>query len=202
MTIQTINIGGYANDGTGDDLRTAFEKVNANFALLGTTLSIINGTNLGSGVGVFAQRNNNTLNLEFKTLTSTDQSVEITSTANTVNLKNLSKLVNDPLPTVVAPIFSGSILTNPFNLNNNRIINGDLYTTVYGLDVRIVSALLEILIASNSSTINIDFGSILLDQPGMLNPPTTVLDMNGVNLDGFVGSPITSTLDFGSYDPV
>jgi hypothetical protein len=27
MSIQTINIGGFANDGTGDDLRTAFLKV-------------------------------------------------------------------------------------------------------------------------------------------------------------------------------
>jgi hypothetical protein len=32
MTIQTINIGNVVNDGLGDDLRTAFEKVNANFA--------------------------------------------------------------------------------------------------------------------------------------------------------------------------
>ena len=31
MPIQTINLGNYANDGTGDDLRTAFEKINANF---------------------------------------------------------------------------------------------------------------------------------------------------------------------------
>ena len=28
MTIQTINIGALANDGTGDDLRAAFLKVN------------------------------------------------------------------------------------------------------------------------------------------------------------------------------
>lgn len=32
MAIQLINIGSYANDSTGDDLRTAFAKVNANFA--------------------------------------------------------------------------------------------------------------------------------------------------------------------------
>lgn len=30
MAIQTINLGTYANDGTGDDLRSAFQKVNAN----------------------------------------------------------------------------------------------------------------------------------------------------------------------------
>ncbi|NBP57088.1 hypothetical protein EBU71_11260 [bacterium] len=31
VILETINLGGYANDGTGDDLRTAFAKVIANF---------------------------------------------------------------------------------------------------------------------------------------------------------------------------
>ena len=31
MAIQTINVGNLANDGTGDDLREAFIKVNQNF---------------------------------------------------------------------------------------------------------------------------------------------------------------------------
>lgn len=47
MAQQTINIGATANDGTGDQLRTAFDKVNDNFnevytELGGTTLSNIN----------------------------------------------------------------------------------------------------------------------------------------------------------------
>jgi hypothetical protein len=53
MAIQTVNLGTYANDGTGDDLRTAFTKVNSNFAEL-DTLTIVGGTNLGSGSPVFA----------------------------------------------------------------------------------------------------------------------------------------------------
>ena len=32
MTFQPINVGTVANDGTGDPLRTAFIKVNANFS--------------------------------------------------------------------------------------------------------------------------------------------------------------------------
>ena len=32
MTVQTINIGTLANDGSGDDLREAFIKTNQNFA--------------------------------------------------------------------------------------------------------------------------------------------------------------------------
>ena len=45
MAIQTINLGTYANDGTGDDLRTAFEKVKANFIELYSTVF---GANVGS----------------------------------------------------------------------------------------------------------------------------------------------------------
>lgn len=45
MAIQTINLGTYANDGTGDDLRTAFQKVNANLIEL---YSISGGANIGS----------------------------------------------------------------------------------------------------------------------------------------------------------
>ena len=49
MPIQRIEIGGYANDGTGDDLRTAFNKVNANFALLDSDAQINDGANVGTG---------------------------------------------------------------------------------------------------------------------------------------------------------
>lgn len=38
ITLQQINLGGYANDGTGDDLRTAFSKVMANFNTLKNTI--------------------------------------------------------------------------------------------------------------------------------------------------------------------
>jgi hypothetical protein len=40
MAIQTINIGSSANKGDGDPLRTAFKKINENFAELDTTNTI------------------------------------------------------------------------------------------------------------------------------------------------------------------
>ena len=45
MAIQPINLGTYANDGTGDDLRVAFQKVNANILELYST---VYGANVGS----------------------------------------------------------------------------------------------------------------------------------------------------------
>ena len=47
MTIQTINIGNVVNDGLGDDLRTAFQKVNANFTDLSAQLTIT-ASNVGA----------------------------------------------------------------------------------------------------------------------------------------------------------
>lgn len=58
MAKQTINIGSAANDGTGDPLRTAFDKINDNFdeiytELGGTTTSNIKitGNTIGTDVG-------------------------------------------------------------------------------------------------------------------------------------------------------
>ena len=88
MAINLINIGNIANDGTGDDLREAFIKVNQNFEELDlrddeqTTAS-----NLGdTGEGLFVRRN--VYDLEFKkisaganlTLTADDDKIVIAGT--------------------------------------------------------------------------------------------------------------------------
>ena len=56
MAQQTINIGNVVNDGLGDDLRTAFQKVNANFSALNTELTVT-AVNVGStGSRVFKEK--------------------------------------------------------------------------------------------------------------------------------------------------
>ena len=187
MPIQTINLGNYANDGTGDDLRTAFTKVNENFAFVGTTAALTNGTNLGTGVRIFKQRNATDPLLEFRTLTSTDNSVEITFTAEEVNLKNKSTLANDPTPTLGANL----------NLSTYHVYGGDVQTTVFGIDLRVSTALVELMFASNSVTI--DFGTFLAPGGGNGMPGNTgtPLDLNGTLLNGFVGTPVVGNIDFG-----
>ena len=94
MAVQLINIGNVANDGTGDDLREAFIKVNQNFEELDlrddeqTTAS-----NLGiEGEGIFAQRLN--YDLQFKkisaganvTLTADDNKIVIAADSGVSDL--------------------------------------------------------------------------------------------------------------------
>lgn len=67
MALRTINLGSVANDGTGDDLREAFEKIIFNFADLDArTPETTTAVNLGAGAGVFANKNN--AELQFKSL--------------------------------------------------------------------------------------------------------------------------------------
>ena len=56
MTVQTINIGNQVNDGLGDDLRSAFQKVNANFSELSAQLTITVGTAATTGVNIFKEK--------------------------------------------------------------------------------------------------------------------------------------------------
>ena len=57
MSLQQINLGTVANDGTGDDLRTAFQKIISNFNQLDArTPEATTVVNLGAGQGVFASK--------------------------------------------------------------------------------------------------------------------------------------------------
>ena len=121
MTVQTINIGNIANDGTGDDLRDAFIKVNQNFEELdlrqpeSTTAS-----NVGPvGEGVFAQKVS--ADLQFKKLVA-GGNITLESTDNSVTINALGGLQS-----LIFSSDSGSaILTDGSVLN---IYGGDNIST-------------------------------------------------------------------------
>ena len=86
MAITRINVGTLANDGTGDDLRQAFVKVNNNFDDLDARVqNQATGENLGSGEGIFYTKENGVLG--FKSLVG-GTNIELTSDANTVTINN------------------------------------------------------------------------------------------------------------------
>ena len=209
MTIQPINLGNYANDGTGDDLRTAFNKVNSNFAILNSEAAISTAVNLGGGTGVFKDKSG--VNLEFKTLTSTDNSVNITNTASTVNLQSITALLNDANPT----------LSTNLNLNNHYVYGGDIHSTVYGVTVPVIDSLLSLLVDNNPSLL-VDMGGIstptgyqtagptgyLWDFGSVLAPASSKYDLGqlssatGFSLTGSNGTKITLANNFttvGNY---
>jgi hypothetical protein len=90
MSITTINIGNNANDGLGDNLRTAFEKVNANFTELSvvanaiTTVSITAPAN-PSGYSIFTGLENSAL--KFKDLAA-GRNISFNETPNSVIISN------------------------------------------------------------------------------------------------------------------
>ena len=182
MPIQRIEIGGYANDGTGDDLRTAFNKVNANFTLLDSDAQINDGANLGTGTAVLKGKTGTIL--QFKTLTSTDTSVTLTATDNTVNLR-----ANTRLSTDLTPALGGNL-----NLNNRDIVGaGDVKASVYGIDLVALNAMMALLIESNNN-IAVDFGSF--------NSPTGFdTNANGYTFDmgSFTGTQSANRFNFGTF---
>lgn len=106
MAKQTINIGSTANDGTGDPLRTAFQKINDNFAEL---------------YGVDNDLNTLDANLDVRTysITTTTTNGDITITPNGTGNINLGSIT-----------INGSRITandsSTININEGVIIDGTL----------------------------------------------------------------------------
>jgi hypothetical protein len=172
-------------------LRTAFTKVNANFEFLNSVAAINNGENLGTGTGLFKQAIG--AKLQFKGLTSTDTSVTITGTTDSVNLAAKTRLSTDLTPTLSADL----------SLNGHAIkaINGgDIQSTVYGLSIPNLQYLVALLLESNS--LNVDMGSFTSPTGSGTNGSSGYpLDMNGTLLDsaGFSVTPPVNQLNFGEF---
>jgi len=94
MAIQTINVGNIPNDGTGDDLREAFVKVNQNFTDVDTRVNAVptQAENLGTtGEGIFAQKVDDTL--QFKSIVGS-QNVTVSSDGSSITLEARGGLDN------------------------------------------------------------------------------------------------------------
>jgi len=181
MAIQTINIGNLVNDGLGDDLRTAFQKVNANFTDLASSLTVTASNAAGTaGHGIFAQKTNS--ELQFKNLIAGNK-IQLTSFSDSVRIDFTN-----------ADAFT-RITTD------NGIINGSAFgqISVLGTD--------NISVTATSSTITVDTQLAVTDilsncDFGAIgNPITNVAQfmflVTTVDL-GSITSPGTHYLDFGS----
>jgi hypothetical protein len=201
MTIQTINIGNRVNDGLGDDLRTAFEKVNANFIELEQSLTVTASNAGDSGAGIFKQKIGS--NLEFKNLVSGrnisldefENSISIgstapdafsrfdtdagTVTANTSNQGHIT-LEGTPAPGSISGIKDIEVTSDGLNYVRFKTVIPvtDILTTY---DFGFISGLFNNAVQLAVSSSNIDFGTVLLPGTfsldlGKLNPSNTTYD--------------------------
>jgi hypothetical protein len=178
MTLQVINLGNVANDGKGDDLRTAFEKVNANFAALVIDAADTTGTNLGSlGARVFKEATNN--DMKFRRLVA-GYNMNVVETDNTIEFSmsgaNNIIMVSDNGSLIAAPggtinILGGTGITVTANENTKTL------TIVGGLVNETAPAL--------SANLDADGNSI-----------TNINNINGTNWDDMIGKLFN--FDFGS----
>ena len=136
MTIQTINIGNIANDGTGDDLREAFAKVNSNFSELDTKVNIAEGSegeNLGIGEGIFAQKSDNTL--QFRSIVA-GSNISLSSGGNSVTITGDAALkqliVVSDSGSVVLPAGNQTLRIQGGTNTATRVTSEDVFIDVQG----------------------------------------------------------------------
>lgn len=137
MALEVINIGNIANDGTGDDLRQAFIKVNQNFEDLDIrTGEQTAAINVGTGEGVYKQSVDYTL--EFKSLVA-GNGVSITNQTNSL-LVSVPNLVSQ---IVVVSDVGSKIVSGSDTLNINGA--GPISTTISGDNLTISSTAISAL---------------------------------------------------------
>ena len=126
-TIQTINIGNLVNDGLGDDLRTAFQKVNANFADLNDELTPVL-VSVGNGAQLFKEKDG--ANLIFKSLQG-GTGIQVDDSTNAITISNTRSVPFDKIDTD-----SGSILSATYqNITMQGISSPNSQTRIKDIEV-------------------------------------------------------------------
>ena len=179
MALKIINLGSVANDGTGDDLREAFDKVVFNFAELDSrTPEATTVLNLGTGEGLYASKND--AELQFKSLIG-GNNVTLSSDSNELTID-----VDAGVTQFVIAADSGSLTVTE---NTTLTIQGgtSITTTRDGNNIRIDSSALTSVqddpAPRLSAGLNAD--GFNLGNVGLINATTVTANFNG-NLTGLV----------------
>ena len=155
-----IKLGKYPNDGTGDDLYTAFNKIVGTFDLINSELGVSSAENIGDGEGIFAGKVDN--NLQLKTITGSSGST-VTSTADTINIAGLASVEGD-----TSPNLGGNLSLNGYNVigTGSPGGSGDVRATVWGIDMRDINDQVQTLY-SNTNLADLDLGTFVAPTSGV-----------------------------------
>jgi|TARA_B100000902_G_scaffold49107_1_gene56058 hypothetical protein len=191
MAIQIVNIGNIANDGTGDDLREAFVKVNNNFAELNarstesTTVS-----NLGSaGEGVFGQISGT--DLQFKKIVA-GTAISLAADANAITINSTAT----GLPSVQVFADNNNI-TLDSNGNSLTLAGGGTTTTNLSGNTLTISSVTSVQTDTDpklTATLNAQTNDIT-------NVGNMTGNVHGLDIRTFDGLQQYLTLDMGEAVP-
>lgn len=217
MAIQTINVGLLANDGTGDDLREAFIKINQNFDEIDLRTESTIATNVGeSGYTIFQTQVDNELffrPLAVDPLYPGTMELRVSDDGNTLYLRSTQATIRftDGTNTLSSSVeqvvtFTGTEAARITVDNNTRTVTVD---SQLGRETApVLGASLD---ASNNAISNVslfngiaaaefdkvfgwDFGSVSSTR-------TSIWDffVNTIDIDfGTILDPATGVVDFGS----
>ena len=179
MALKTINLGSVANDGTGDDLREAFDKVVFNFAELDNrTPEATTVVNLGAGEGLYASKSD--AELQFKSLVG-GNNVTLSSDSNELTID-----VDAGVTQFVVAADTGSLTVTE---NTTLTIQGgtSITTTRDGNNIRIDCSALTKLEDDPAPRLaaGLDANGNNLGNVGLINATTVTANFNG-NLTGLV----------------
>jgi hypothetical protein len=166
MAIQNISVGSAANDGTGDDLREAFIKINQNFQTLDSTAEQTAG-NLGSaGAEVFSKLENN--QLKFRRLVA-GTNISLSQLENTITIESTT--------------------------NSNFIISGDTGSLIAGngasFSIQGADAI-QVHADENSKTITIS-GNLASDSIPTLSATLNADNNNIINVNNVIAANLVPT---------
>lgn len=184
--ISTINIGNLVNDGTGDDLRTAFNKVNQNFASLNNAITVT-AANIGqTGVGLYKDKNGSVL--EFKNLVP-GNNIQLVSTDNSIVINNAASAAFNKIDTI-----SGSISALAYpeitvqGVTNQTTNLANIDVTAFGSTLKI-----DTMVPITQIVTSFDFGPVASNFQYVEQ-----LTLAFSNIDfGTITNPAASSLDVG-----
>jgi len=201
MAIELINIGTFANDGTGDDLREAFEKVNRSLEDLDLRLDDkTEGVNTGSGVGVFKNRVG--YELQFKSLVE-GSNISITDNTDSITISAADSIQSLPIVSDSGSIVLGTqdtlrvnggtgISTTVDTGNNSVIVNYDGFTSLSAETAPSLTASLD---ANSQNIVNVNEITAVNFIGNLTGSVTGTI--NGVSDTRF--KRFFSDLDFGDF---